>query len=439
MAALIEKALEFREKAKAHEKPKLTWWKPKYRKAADDYCRAAQFHYQAGKEDEAQADLLCACDCYKKKRAWFSAAKALEQVITICLKKKTSDTEKSAVVALATKITDQTPKAVAYQGQLGYKIDSKERQNIRQWTFQAAGLHRKAGQPDACASLLEKVGRSLESVDPECTILMLEMAAETVETENRPFQAACYTSRLLRIALENRNLPKAVERARKLVSLYQESGHKVNSGKYSLMLFLLLLADKREREAIAVAREYGNYCTKEQNKVIDELLQGTQNKDEDMGKRQIHKALQDKTLTELDSSIKPIIEKLMPEHADNEQESTIASTDPSINGSLVGQDIDESVIEGETVAEAFSVLSQYFQTLSNNLQGRSVDDSGAKTSAIDLMIPKHMSTKRKDSNTSSISKSFTGGEKALLKQDSNSDIRKMWFLDDTSRSEKKYG
>ena len=86
------------------------------------------------------------------------------------------------------------------------------------------------------------------------------------------------------------------------------------------------------------------------------------------GKRQIHKALQDKTLTELDSSIKPIIEKLMPEHADNEQESTIASTDPSINGSLVGQDIDESVIEGETVAEAFSVLSQYFQTLSNNLQ-----------------------------------------------------------------------
>ena len=47
------------------------------------------------------------------------------------------------------------------------------------------------------------------------------------------------------------------------------------------MLFLLLLADKRDREAIAVAREYGNYCTKEQNKVIDELLQGTQNKDED--------------------------------------------------------------------------------------------------------------------------------------------------------------
>ena len=50
--------------------------------------------------------------------------------------------------------------------------------------------------------MLEKVGRSLESKDPECTILMLEMAAETVETENRPFQAACYTSRLLKLVIK---------------------------------------------------------------------------------------------------------------------------------------------------------------------------------------------------------------------------------------------
>ena len=46
MASLTEKALEFRENAKTYEKPRITWWKPKYRKAAEDYCRAAQFHYQ---------------------------------------------------------------------------------------------------------------------------------------------------------------------------------------------------------------------------------------------------------------------------------------------------------------------------------------------------------------------------------------------------------
>ena len=71
-------------------------------------------------------------------------------------------------------------------------------QKIKDWTLQAASLHRKAGQPDSCASLLEKVGRALEHSHPKYTVLMLEMAAETVETENRPFQAACYTSRLLR-------------------------------------------------------------------------------------------------------------------------------------------------------------------------------------------------------------------------------------------------
>ena len=60
----------------------------------------------------------------------------------------------------------------------------------------------------------------------------------------------------------------------------QESGHKINAGRYSMMLFLLLLADKRNREALSVAREYGNYCTEEQNKVIDNLLQGIRDSDD---------------------------------------------------------------------------------------------------------------------------------------------------------------
>ena len=73
-------------------------------------------------------------------------------------------------------------------------------------------------------------------------------------------------------------------------------------------------------------------------------------------------------MDELDSSIKPVIQNLMPESANSEQESTITSTDPSITGSLVEHEMDEHNIEGESVAEAFSVLSRYFQTLSNNFQ-----------------------------------------------------------------------
>ena len=55
------------------------------------------------------------------------------------------------------------------------------------------------------------------------------------------------------------------------------------------MLFLLVLADKGGREAIAVAREYGNYCSKEQNKVIDEILQGIRDKNDHMVNSKIYK------------------------------------------------------------------------------------------------------------------------------------------------------
>ena len=48
------------------------------------------------------------------------------------------------------------------------------------------------------------------------------------------------------------------------------------------MLFLLLLSANRNHEANTIAREYGNYCDDEQNKVIDELIQGTKEKDEQL-------------------------------------------------------------------------------------------------------------------------------------------------------------
>ena len=48
------------------------------------------------------------------------------------------------------------------------------------------------------------------------------------------------------------------------------------------MLFLLLLSANRKHEANTIAREYGNYCDDEQNKVIDELIQGTKEKDEQL-------------------------------------------------------------------------------------------------------------------------------------------------------------
>ena len=186
--AVASKAREHVEKAGQHLKPRMTWWRPRYRKAADEYCKAAKCHHQVGAVDDALSDLLKALECYEKKRNWYPAAKTLEQVILLSLRKD---------------LTDESVKAL------------KER------TFYAASLYRKSGHPDGAASVLERVSKALEAKDMEGTILLLEKAAETVETENRPFQASCYTSRLLAMALELNDLRTAVKRVRKLVSLYQ--------------------------------------------------------------------------------------------------------------------------------------------------------------------------------------------------------------------------
>ena len=76
--------------------------------------------------ESALSDLLLAHECFKKKRNWFPAAKTLEQVILLTIKRKRCD---------------------------------HDRQLLKDRTLQAASLFRKSGHPDSAASLLEKVAK----------------------------------------------------------------------------------------------------------------------------------------------------------------------------------------------------------------------------------------------------------------------------------------
>ena len=62
----------------------------------------------------------------------------------------------------------------------------------------------------------------------------------------------------------------------------QEGGHKPYTGRYCLTLVLILIADRRYHEAEVMAHEYGNYCSKEQNQVIETLLQGLHRDDSEI-------------------------------------------------------------------------------------------------------------------------------------------------------------
>jgi len=58
-------------------------WKPRLSSAGDEFCKAAILFYQMGEVEASKTNLLRACDCFKKKRAWYSAAKTLEQAMAI--------------------------------------------------------------------------------------------------------------------------------------------------------------------------------------------------------------------------------------------------------------------------------------------------------------------------------------------------------------------
>jgi tetratricopeptide (TPR) repeat protein len=162
------------------------WRKAKLRKAGSHYGQAARLFYQTGDTDAAKAALLKAYDCYKSKRSWYWAAKTLEQAIRIAQERQDLD-------------------------------------GLAEVAWKAAAVYDKAGQPDSAAYLLERVAKSLEDQQPIICSLMLEKAAETVETENRPILAAYYVNKLLLMSLARSDLSDATLKSRKLVALYQVS------------------------------------------------------------------------------------------------------------------------------------------------------------------------------------------------------------------------
>ena len=84
--------------------------------------------------------------------------------------------------------------------------------------------------------------------------------------------------------------------------------------------------------------------------------------------QQVYKALQDKCLSDLDAGMDQIIENLKPSNIQIEQSSIATSNSLSIIESVNGADVDNPDQEEERVADAFSVLSRYFETLSSQLQ-----------------------------------------------------------------------
>ena len=75
--------------ARAEKNTKRRWnngWKrPKWLKAGHQFNEAAFLFCQANEKQHGRDALLSAYQCFKQKRAWYYAAKTLEQVVALNL------------------------------------------------------------------------------------------------------------------------------------------------------------------------------------------------------------------------------------------------------------------------------------------------------------------------------------------------------------------
>ncbi|KAG1673886.1 Gamma-soluble NSF attachment protein [Nymphon striatum] len=112
--------------------------------------------------DQSKNCLLKAAECFMQNNSFFSAAKSYEQAAMVC----------------------RDMKDILRTGDLIEK---------------ACKLFQEHGSPDTAAMSLERGAKMIESSMPERALHLLQRAAEVVMLEDRPRQAAEYTSKVSRI------------------------------------------------------------------------------------------------------------------------------------------------------------------------------------------------------------------------------------------------
>ena len=170
----------------------------------------------------------------------------------------------------------------------------------------AASVYQRADQPDYAANLLERVSKVLEESEPETAEKLLEKAAEIVELENRPIQAAFFVSKVMHFRIDADDYTAAILKAKKLIQLYQEANQITSFGRSVLCSVLLCICAQNFVHGQKIAREYGNNCKSEQNEALLQLLEGCEKDD----KEQIQSALNLEAFATLKFEVKKVFETL---------------------------------------------------------------------------------------------------------------------------------
>ncbi|XP_029048569.1 gamma-soluble NSF attachment protein-like [Osmia bicornis bicornis] len=225
-------------------KTSLLKWRPDFEVAADEYTTAATCFRIAKSYKQCKDCLMKASDCYKENRAWFHAAKSIEQALLICKE----------------------------MGNLS---------EVPKLAHSACSLYQMHGSPESGATVLDKAGKMMEATQPQEALELFKRAANIVMGEDSPRQAAEYMSKVARLLVKLQMYDEAADAVRREIGMHQQIDHAPSVGRLTVALVLVQLARGDQVAAEKAFKEWGNYCEAPEVNTLEMLLQAYDNEDAD--------------------------------------------------------------------------------------------------------------------------------------------------------------
>ncbi|XP_072756248.1 gamma-soluble NSF attachment protein [Anoplolepis gracilipes] len=238
----IEEANEHIRQAEKALKPTLLKWRPDYEVAADEYSHAATCFRIAKSYAQCKDCLVKAADCYKQTKAWFHAAKSIEQALLIC--KEMGDLSEVSKLA-----------------------------------HSACSLFQQHGSPESGVTALDKAAKMLEATQPQQALELFKRAADIIMGEDSPRHAAEYMSKAARLLVKLQMYDEAADAIRREIGMYQEVKLWQSLGRLTVALVLVQLARGDQVAAEKAFKEWGNYCEPPEVQTLEMLLQAYDNED----------------------------------------------------------------------------------------------------------------------------------------------------------------
>ncbi|KAK2726472.1 gamma-soluble NSF attachment protein-like [Artemia franciscana] len=244
----LNQALDLVKQAEKYLKTSLLKWRPDYDSAAHAYSEAATCFRNAKAYSQCQEALQKASQCHKQTGALFSAAKCIDQVIAIAK-------------------------------------DLNQFDVIPDLAHKACNLYLEYGAPDTAAISLDKAAKAIANDLPEEAMKLYIRAADVVDTEERPRDAAEYIGKAARSMVTLKKYEDATKAILKEMGHHQTAGNTPALGRCTVALVLVVLAQEDVIEAKKMFEQWGSTCDSEEIYSLSQIIQGYEEDDPDLVKQ----------------------------------------------------------------------------------------------------------------------------------------------------------